>query len=134
MKQKTLKKPVEFKDIGLHTGKPVKLVVKPAPENHGLVFLKTTKNGHKLKVDLQNIEGISRGTNLSDGVETIYTFEHLMAAVGACGLTNLIFEIDSDEPPILDGSGIIFYEKFQKTGIVSQEALYPVIGWSSPAS
>ena len=95
MKQKTLKKSVEFKDIGLHTGKPVKLVVKPAPENHGLVFVKTNKDGHKLKVNLENIEGISRGTNLSDGTETIYTFEHLMAAVGACGLTNLIFEIDS---------------------------------------
>ena len=126
MKQKTLKKSVEFKDIGLHTGKPVKLVVRPAPENHGLVFVKTKKDGHRLKVDLENIEGISRGTNLSDGTETVYTFEHLMAAVGACGLTNLVFEIDSDEPPILDGSGIIFYDKFQKAGVVTQDALHPV--------
>ena len=119
MKQKTLKKSVVFNDIGLHTGKPVKLVVKPAPENHGLVFVKTNKDGYKLKVDLENIEGISRGTNLSDGTEAIYTFEHLMAAVGACGLTNLIFEIDSDEPPILDGSGDGYVESIDlKTNTV----------------
>lgn len=126
MKQKTLKHSVIFEDIGLHTGKSVKLTVSPAPENHGLVFVKTHRNNHSLKIDLENIQGISRGTNLSDGKETIYTFEHLMAAVGACELTNLVLEINSDEPPILDGSGIEFYNKFQEVGIVEQEALFPV--------
>lgn len=132
MKQKTLKKSVIFEDIGLHTGNAVRLEVKPAPENHGLVFVKVHKNNHKLKVDLANIQGISRGTNLSDGQETIYTFEHLMAAVGACELTNLIFEIDSDEPPILDGSGIEFFKKFKAAGIRTQDALCPVYKVTKP--
>lgn len=132
MKQKTLKKSVIFEDIGLHTGNAVRLEVKPAPENHGLVFVKVHKNNHKLKVDLANIQGISRGTNLSDGQETIYTFEHLMAAVGACELTNLIFEIDSDEPPILDGSGIEFYKKFKAAGVKTQDGLCPVYKVAKP--
>ena len=85
-------------------------------------------------MNLENIEEFSRGTNLSDGTETIYTFEHLMAAVGACGLTNLIFEIDSDEPPILDGSGIIVLSEVPKAGVITQEALYPVYQWSNLAS
>jgi len=122
MKQRTLANPVEFTDLGLHTGKPVTLKVLPAEPGHGLVFVKTHKNNYSLKVSVENVQGISRGTNLSDGTEAIYTFEHLMAALAALRLTNLTLEIDSDEPPILDGSGIVFYEKFLEAGIVEQEA------------
>jgi len=125
MKQRTLASPVEFTDIGLHTGKPVKLRVSPADVNHGLVFIKKHKDDYPLKVSVENVQGISRGTNLSDGTESIYTFEHLMASIGALRLTNLVLEIDSDEPPILDGSGIQFYEQFLQAGIVDQEAQLP---------
>lgn len=125
MKQRTLAKPVEFSDVGLHTGKPVTLKVLPATAGHGLVFIKKHKGDYPLKVCVGNVQGISRGTNLSDGVESIYTFEHLMAAIGALRLTNLILEIDSDEPPILDGSGIEFYQEFLQAGVVEQEAQLP---------
>jgi UDP-3-O-[3-hydroxymyristoyl] N-acetylglucosamine deacetylase / 3-hydroxyacyl-[acyl-carrier-protein] dehydratase len=126
MNQKTITKEVSFSDIGLHTGKPVNLRVLPAPAGHGLVFVKKHKNNYRLKVSVENIMGISRGTNLSDGNETIYTFEHLMAAIGAIGLSNLVLEIDADEPPILDGSGFPFYEAFIKAGVVEQDATKPL--------
>jgi len=125
MTQKTTAKGIHFSDIGLHTGKPVNLRVLPAPVGHGLVFVKKHKNDYQLKVAVENIIGISRGTNLTDGIETIYTFEHLMAAIGALELSNLILEIDADEPPILDGSGFPFYQAFKEAGIVEQEAPRP---------
>ena len=125
MKQRTLAKEVEFTDIGLHTGQAVHMKVKPAPENHGIVFVKTHKDDFKLKLDLKDVCGISRGTNLTVGDETIYTFEHLMAAIGACNLTNLEIELDSDEPPILDGSSVMFFEKFQNAGFEDQSTYRP---------
>lgn len=125
MQQKTLSQEVHFKDVGLHKGQAVQLIARPAPPNHGIVFAKTHKNGFKLKVGLQDVVGQSRGTNLTIGDETIYTFEHLLAAVGCLGLTNLLIEIDADEPPILDGSGIKFYEAFKKAGVEEQEEAAP---------
>ncbi|MBT3783816.1 UDP-3-O-[3-hydroxymyristoyl] N-acetylglucosamine deacetylase [bacterium] len=125
MKQRTLASPVEFTDLGLHTGKPVTLKACPAEPNHGLVFVKKHKDDYRLKVSVDHVHGISRGTNLSDGNESIYTFEHLMAAIGALHLTNLTLEIDSDEPPILDGSGIEFYQNFVDAGIVEQDVELP---------
>ncbi|MCO4782520.1 MAG: UDP-3-O-[3-hydroxymyristoyl] N-acetylglucosamine deacetylase [Candidatus Cloacimonetes bacterium] len=133
MNQKTLKKAVTFKDIGLHTGQPVTMVVKPAPPETGIIFIKTHKNNVKLKVSLDHVEGVSRGTNLTYGDETIYTFEHLNAAIAACNLTNLEIELDADEPPILDGSAIQFYDAFKKAGIEEQDKVRMVFKVVKPS-
>ena len=124
--QKTLKQAVVFKDIGLHLGTSVEMKVNPAPANHGIVFQLTHKGGRTLAVELGMAQGVGRGTNLSDGEFSLHTIEHFMAAVGASGLSNLLVEIDADEPPIMDGSALAFIEEFERVGFVDQAAPVPV--------
>jgi UDP-3-O-[3-hydroxymyristoyl] N-acetylglucosamine deacetylase/3-hydroxyacyl-[acyl-carrier-protein] dehydratase len=126
MKQKTICEPVGFEGVGLHTGNAIRMELKPAPVNSGINFILKDKSGHLLRVGLENTEGIARGTNLSDGKESVQTIEHFMAALGALGITNLNIEISGNEPPALDGSASKFYESIKAAGTTLQEARLPV--------
>ncbi len=125
-KQKTLAGSVVFDDIGLHLGNKVRMSVHPAGPGEGVTFELSHHKNHKLRVSLENVKGVGRGTNLSDGSRTVHTIEHFMAAVGALGLSNLRIEIDADEPPILDGSAAPFVEKLQSAGLSEQDFSRPI--------
>jgi UDP-3-O-[3-hydroxymyristoyl] N-acetylglucosamine deacetylase/3-hydroxyacyl-[acyl-carrier-protein] dehydratase len=126
MKQKTLKEAVEFNGIGLHTGKDVNMRLVPAEVDTGVVFVKTHKDNKKLPLLLENVQGEARGTNLYVGEEAVNTFEHLLAAFGAHQVNNVYVEMNADEPPIMDGSSQLFYEKILEVGTVEQDAEAPV--------
>jgi UDP-3-O-[3-hydroxymyristoyl] N-acetylglucosamine deacetylase/3-hydroxyacyl-[acyl-carrier-protein] dehydratase len=132
LRQKTIKTPAEFQGIGLHTGEQVVMKVLPAEPNTGIVFVKSHRNDARVKVTLENAEGAARGTNLCENGEYIHTFEHFMAALGALQLTNVEIHINSDEPPVLDGSPLPFYEKMKEAGVESQQAWAPVYKVEEP--
>ncbi len=124
MQQRTIKKPVELKGVGLHTGVSVNLKFKPAPTNTGINFIRVDiKDSPMVKADITNIIGQEkspRRTSIGiDGVE-IHTIEHLMAALWALGLDNIIIETDGPELPGLDGSAAGFIEILKKVGIEDQ--------------
>ncbi len=119
--QKTLKEEVSLSGIGLHTGKEVTLTIKPAKENTGYVFVRTDLEGHpQVEADVNYVTTTERGTTLEKLGVRIHTCEHLLAALVGCDIDNAILEMNSAEPPIMDGSSKYFVEAIEKAGIAEQ--------------
>ena len=113
LNQKTLKNSVEFEGIGLHSGKLVKLSIKPSEPDTGIVFKRIDlKNNNLVYPNYLNVSNTSLNTTISNdfGVK-VSTIEHLMCALFSLGIDNALIEIDNEEVPILDGSAKEFIEK-----------------------
>jgi UDP-3-O-[3-hydroxymyristoyl] N-acetylglucosamine deacetylase/3-hydroxyacyl-[acyl-carrier-protein] dehydratase len=122
-KQRTIAKEVSLTGVGLHTGESVTLKFAPAPENHGYAFKRTDLEGEPLiEADANYVVNTQRGTNLEKHGVKIQTSEHVLAALVGMEIDNVIIELDSPEPPIMDGSSKFFVEALEKAGIVEQEA------------
>lgn len=122
-KQKTLKEEISLSGIGLHTGKEVVLTMKPAKENTGFVFVRTDLEGHpQVEADANYVTTTERGTTLEKLGVKIHTCEHILAALVGMDLDNVILEMNSAEPPIMDGSSKFFVEVIEKIGVIEQEA------------
>ncbi|MDO4225504.1 MAG: bifunctional UDP-3-O-[3-hydroxymyristoyl] N-acetylglucosamine deacetylase/3-hydroxyacyl-ACP dehydratase [Bergeyella zoohelcum] len=121
-KQKTLKAEISLSGIGLHTGKEVTLTMKPAKENTGFVFVRTDLEGQpQVEADVNYVTSTERGTTLEKLGVKIHTCEHLLAALVGMDVDNAILEMNSAEPPIMDGSSKFFVEAIEKVGVVEQE-------------
>ena len=113
LNQKTLKNLVQFEGIGLHSGKTVKLSIKPSEPDTGIVFKRVDlKNNNLVYPSFLNVSNTSLNTTISNefGVK-VSTIEHLMGALFSLGIDNALIEIDNEEVPILDGSAKNFVEK-----------------------
>ena len=111
--QKTIKNPVKFKGVGLHSGKIANVCLKRSDPDTGIVFKRTDlKNNNLVYPNFMNVSNTSLNTTISNnyGVK-ISTIEHLMGALFALGIDNVIIEIDNEEVPILDGSAKEFIKK-----------------------
>ncbi len=131
-KQKTISTAVSVEGMGLHTGHGVKLTFKPAPEHHGLKFVRVDLPGKPvIEVDIDNVTETTRGTTLSGNGADVVTTEHVLAAVIGMGIDNLVMEVDQIETPIMDGSSRYFVQALESAGIVEQEAKKEYIEISS---
>ncbi len=113
LNQKTIKKPILFDGIGLHTGKKVNMKIYPAEPNTGILFKRTDlKNNNLVTPGIFNVTNTNLCTTISNesGVK-VSTIEHLMGALFGKGIDNALIEINSEEVPILDGSAKEFAEK-----------------------
>ena len=117
--QTTLNSDVIFEGVGLHTGAPVRVVVRPAAGNSGIVFRRVDLTDRPiLRARWDNVVVSPLNTRLTnqDGV-TVSTIEHLMAALAGCGVHNALIDIDGPEVPILDGSAAQFVRGIVATGL-----------------
>ena len=122
-KQYTLAKAVSVEGIGLHTGKAVKMEFVPAPENTGIVFVRTDLEGEPtIKASFKNVTSTVRGTVLTENNISVNTVEHVLSALRGCGVDNLIVKLSNTEPPICDGSAKKFVEMIDEAGKVPQNA------------
>jgi UDP-3-O-[3-hydroxymyristoyl] N-acetylglucosamine deacetylase len=123
LKQRTLKNSIRATGVGLHTGKKVLMVLRPAPANTGIVFRRTDLAEF---VDLPAQAGLvsqtTLGTSLTVGDVTVSTVEHLMSALAGLGIDNLVVELSAAEVPIMDGSAGPFVFLLQSAGIEEQNA------------
>jgi UDP-3-O-[3-hydroxymyristoyl] N-acetylglucosamine deacetylase len=129
LNQKTINSPVSFKGVGLHSGKNVNLLIKPAQPNSGIFFKRVDlKLNNIVYPNFNNVTNTSLNTTISNeyGVK-ISTIEHLMGALFGLGVDNALIEIDNEEVPILDGSAKEFVAKIIKTGIKSSETPIKII-------
>ena len=113
LNQKTLKNSAQFEGIGLHSGKVVKLLIKPSGPDTGIVFKRIDlKNNNLVFPSFLNVSNTSLNTTISNdfGVK-VSTIEHLMGALFSLGIDNALIEIDNEEVPILDGSAKEFVKK-----------------------
>lgn len=122
-KQKTIKNEVSLSGVGLHTGNKVTMTFKPAPINNGYVFKRIDLEGAPIiEASAEYVINTQRGTNLEKRGVVINTSEHVLAAMVALDVDNVIIEINAPEPPIMDGSSKFFVEALEKAGIEEQNA------------
>ena len=123
IKQKTLQKPVSIEGVGLHTGKKVKMTLKPAPVNYGFKFARVDLEGKpEIEASAQFVNKTERGTVLEKNGVQVHTTEHVLAALTGMDIDNCIIELDAAEPPIKDGSSKYFVEMIEQAGIEEQDA------------
>ncbi len=121
--QSTIAQEVSISGKGLHSGKSVMLTFKPAPENHGIIFQRVDlPEKPKIEARVDRVCETAHSTTIGNGTSVVRTVEHLMAALSAFSIDNLLIEIDAEEIPILDGSAQLYVEIFEKAGRVTQNA------------
>ena len=116
--QATLATPARFTGAGLHSGKPARLVINPAPAGHGVVFRRTDLGGLRIPARWDHVVPSPLCTLLKgeNGV-TVSTVEHVMAALAGTGVHNALIDIDGPEVPILDGSSAPFVAGILKASL-----------------
>ncbi len=118
--QTTLADSVSYSGIGLHAAQEVHMVMRPAPANTGIVFIRTDLPGQpSVQAHLSKVTNTMRATTLEDGEAKVFTVEHVLSALNGLQVDNCIVEMDSAEPPVADGSSLNFVELIQKAGIQS---------------
>lgn len=123
MMQHTIAREVSYSGIGLHSGKDVLMTFKPAPENTGIIFVRTDLAGRpEIKALAENVSSTVKATTLSTNGVEVFTVEHLMAALSMMAIDNIYVEMSSPEPPVTDGSAKVFCELLDKAGTLEQQA------------
>ncbi|MBD1166407.1 UDP-3-O-[3-hydroxymyristoyl] N-acetylglucosamine deacetylase [Pelagibacterales bacterium SAG-MED07] len=118
-KQKTISEEIQFRGVGLHSGKFANLIIKPAAPNTGVVFIrKDLIKNNIIYPQVSNVSNATLCTTISNEFNVkISTIEHLMGAFYGLGIDNAIVEIDNEEVPILDGSAKVFVDEILKVGL-----------------
>jgi UDP-3-O-[3-hydroxymyristoyl] N-acetylglucosamine deacetylase len=114
--RRTLRRDVGCTGIGLHSGRPVRLRLRPAPAEHGIRFLRTDV-GVTIPATLAHIGGQDHATTLLRDGFAVGTVEHLLAALLALGVDDVLVELDGSEVPILDGSAAPFVILLHEAGL-----------------
>ena len=119
LNQKTIKSNISIKGIGLHNGKTVNMMIKPAKPDTGIVFKRTDlKKNNYISTSVYNVsKAILCTTIANDEGVSVSTVEHLLAALFGMNIDNVLIEIDNEEIPILDGSAKVFVNEINKVGL-----------------
>ena len=129
LNQKTIKKEVSFSGIGLHSGKQVKISVKPSDPNTGIIFNRIDlKDNNLIYPNFLNVSSTALNTTIrNDFGAKVSTIEHLMGALFGMGIDNALIEIDNEEVPILDGSAKFFINEILSVGLESSNQPIKII-------
>src|ERR671918_1915263 len=115
--QRTLRRPVSCTGIGLHSGNKVTLSLKPAPANFGIRFQRSDLGGLEIPATVTHLGGIQYQTGLMREAVSVETVEHLLAALTAVGIDNVIVDLNHSEVPIMDGSAAPFVYLINEAGV-----------------
>ncbi len=129
LNQKTIKKKVSFSGIGLHSGKIVKICIKPSEPDTGIVFKRVDlKENNIIYPNFMNVSNTALCTTISNSYGAkVSTIEHLMGALFGLGIDNALVEIDNEEVPILDGSAKLFINEILSVGLESSNKPIKII-------
>lgn len=133
--QQCLSRPILFDGVGLHGGQAVRMVIHPAPADHGIVFRRTD-----LAMGQGDIPALWHRVVRSplctlitnDHGASVSTIEHVMAALAGCAVHNALIEVDGPEVPILDGSAAPFVAAILRAGLVGQNRPVKVLRVLAP--
>ena len=121
--ERTIVAPAIIAGVGVHTGRRVRLAVRPAPSGAGIVFVRTdvTDRDNRIPVSGEAVVDARLNTMIANGDDVrLSTIEHLMAAFSALGVSNAVVEVDGPELPILDGSALDFVQLLDRAGFRPQ--------------
>jgi UDP-3-O-[3-hydroxymyristoyl] N-acetylglucosamine deacetylase len=123
LRQRTLKSLIRASGVGLHTGQTVRIALRPAPPDTGIVFRRIDLAS---PVDIPARADLVGDTKLCSGLVKgevkVYTVEHLMSALAGLGIDNAFVDLDAPELPIMDGSASPYVLLIQQAGIEEQAA------------
>ena len=128
LQQQTLAKPVSFSGVGLHSGNKVSMTLLPAPASTGIIFRRVDlESRFEIPAQVKYVTDTSRSTTIAKGKVKVQTIEHVLASLAGFGITNAIIEVDSNEPPIADGSSRRFCRMVDEAGIeIQREKVEPI--------
>lgn len=129
--QRTIRHDVTFSGVGVHTGRPATVRLRPAPADSGIAFYRTDKD-MLIRANLHAVTETSFCTTIGTGQVHIRTVEHLLAAAAGLGVDNLFVDIDGPEVPILDGSALGIVSSLLDAGIARQGRVMPHIRITQP--
>lgn len=116
--QKTIAQEASLRGIGVHTGVETTVVVKPAPVDQGILFIRTDLPGRpEIPAEVSAVTDTGRGTTLGVNGGEVRTVEHLLAALAGLGIDNAVVEMDGPELPMGDGSSLPFIRMILAAGI-----------------
>jgi len=120
--QRTLNKEINCSSVGLHTGRKVKMKIKPAGVNTGIIFRRRDlPDIPEIHADFNNVCDTTLATSLGANGTRVATVEHLLSAFCGMGVDNAIVELDCFEVPIMDGSALPFVNLLKEVGTHAQE-------------
>ena len=131
MRQQTIRKPVSVEGIGLHSGKPGRVTLSPAPEDSGIVF-RAGAERERIPAAPESVVNSHYATTVGKNGTRVQTVEHLMAAAAGLGIDNLDVEVDGVEIPALDGSAKPFVALLAAAGRREQSARLKPLTLSYP--
>jgi UDP-3-O-acyl N-acetylglucosamine deacetylase len=121
MHQHTLRSVLEFEGVGLHTGAPARLRIRPQVAGSGLRF-RLDDGRVTFPAHAEYVVETRRATVVGSGEHRVSTVEHVLSALFAMGVDNALLEVEGPEIPVLDGSSATFAEAIAKAGVVEQHA------------
>ncbi|MFW5950930.1 MAG: UDP-3-O-acyl-N-acetylglucosamine deacetylase [Gemmatimonadota bacterium] len=134
-KQQTLARAVELEGIGIHTGEPASIRFLPARPHTGIRFRRTDLEGApEVPAALENVVGTDLGTTLAANGAEARTVEHVLAAVAALEIDNVVIELSGPEVPIMDGSFEPFVAALGEAGPEPQDAPVKIWELSKPVT
>lgn len=132
-RQRTLKAPVHYSGIGIHSGHEVELTLLPAVEHHGIVFERVDLAAStKIPATIEYVQNTERSTTIGVGNCRVQTVEHVLAALYAYEVDNVLIQVSAPEPPVGDGSSLPFIEMIERAGIEEQDAKLAIIPLEAP--
>ena len=121
--QHTLAKAASVSGTSLHTGAKVSMKIQPATANAGIKFKrKDLAEEPTIDATIANVKTVERATTIGEGSMRVHTVEHVLAALAALEVDNAVVEMDANEPPIGDGSALMYVDAIRKAGVVPLEA------------
>lgn len=123
--QQTLRNKISLSGVGLHSGKNITMTIRPAPEDHGIVFVRSDlpKEENIIPARWDSVSDTKLCTVISNKYgASIGTIEHLMSALRGCNIDNALININGAEVPIMDGSAQAFVALIDEVGIIAQSA------------
>jgi UDP-3-O-[3-hydroxymyristoyl] N-acetylglucosamine deacetylase len=116
--QTTLARQATLTGVGVHSGAAVTMVLKPAPADSGVSFVRNDLPGAPaIPATADSVSNTMLATVIGAGEATVSTVEHLMATFAGLGVDNAVVEIDGPETPIMDGSADDFVAAVDAAGI-----------------
>ena len=133
--QRTIRHEIGCRGIGLHTGRRIIMLVRPAGVDEGIVFVRGDQPGRdRIKAELGNVQNTMLATTIGTNGTFVSTVEHLLSAFSGMGVDNAVVELDGPEVPIMDGSALPFVNMLKEVGTKVQGRLKKLFVIKKPFS
>ena len=131
--QQTLAAPVTCSGVGLHSGQPATMTLRPAPPNTGVVFvIRNGKANAPLAASIENLVPTELCTAIHSNGFQVKTIEHVLAALAGLEIDNVYIDVTAGEVPVMDGSAAPFVRLIQSVGCISQNRRQPYLKIMAP--